>query len=490
MVGKAYKTLVSGVLVAASAFGLSACNLEPESAYDIAVKYGGFQGTQQEWLASLNGSNGKDAESPTIDDIYASWVQKEGNEGKTFNEFLNEYLSVEYNENNNTEQIAHNLASAVSIYCGFEKISNRTSTWGYSAGSGVIYSLDKEHGNGYVVTNYHVMYESGAVDAGNGDGIAGNENIFVYLYGTTGGDYLAEKSSGGFEDTSGEAVTASYVGGSMTYDVAILQIYGDNVSDGIAEAAQFAEDGVTAGEKVYAIGNASGKGISVSAGAVSVESEYIRMTAADKSTKVNFHVLRTDSAINPGNSGGGLFNAAGELVGIVNAKSSASSTDETTIENVGYALPASDVRAVVENILYNAQNGGKVYKPYFGITTQRVSSYSEWNETGDKLSVNDTLKVTAVNAGETKGLGYNVLKKDDKILSVRVIDGEGEDRVFVTLGRQSDFQNALLYVRPGDTVRIVVRRGLADKTLEFADIKASDFTDTDALSRGYLQRLQ
>lgn len=494
MAKRTVKTLICGALAATFAFGFSACSLEPESAYDIAVKYGGFQGTEQEWLASLNGADGKDAPNVTIEEIYTAWVQREGNEGKSFNEFLREYLTVDYNENNDTEQIAHNLASVVSVYCAFE--SAQTNEWSVGAGSGVIYSLDKENGVGYVVTNYHVVYESTASDFGNGAGIVDNANMFVYLYGIEGGVYLSEKIGGGFEDTSGKAVKASYVGGSMAYDVAVLKIYGDNLRDSVAEEAKFAENGVTAGEKVYAIGNASGEGISVSAGAISVESEYIRMKAADKKTWVNFHVLRTDSAINPGNSGGGLFNAAGELVGIVNAKSSASSEDETTIENVGYALPAADVRAVVKNITDYAvetggilQQAGKVYKPYLGVTLQRASAESAWDESGNKLLINETVKVSQVQAGREAGIGVRDFKVGDKILSVRVIAQNGEERVFAKLGRQADFSTALLYARAGDTIAVTVKRNMAEKTLFFSDLQESDFVEADEFAKKNLVRL-
>ena len=494
MTKSSIKTLICGVLAATATFGFSACSLEPESAYDIAVKYG-YQGTEQEWLASLNGSDGKDAENVTIDDIYASWLKKDGNEGKSFDDFLKEYLSVDYNQNNNTKQIAHNLNSVVSIYCGFKTTTtgwNPTTSWGLSAGSGVIYSLDKENGNAYIITNYHVVYDADKAAENKGNGIVENDNIFVYLYGIVGVDFLSPGTSG-YTDTSGKAIKATYVGGSMAYDIAVLKVGGgDNLKSSEAEAATFAKNGVTAGEKVYAIGNASGKGISVSMGAVSVESEYIMMNAADKSTKVSFHVLRTDSAINPGNSGGGLFNAAGELVGIVNAKSSASSSDETTIENVGYALPASDVGAVAANIIEYAKDGniGAVYKPYFGMKTQVESAESDWNETGDKLEVNEKLRVASVTTTSNgAGLAAGKLETGDKILAVRVIGADGEDKISVTLGRRADFNNALLYARAGDTIEVTIKRGLNKQTVKFENLQKKDFVEADEFAKEKLVRL-
>lgn len=501
MIKRAIKMLICGALAATAAVSSAACSLEAESAYDIAVKYGGFQGTEQEWLASLKGADGKDADSVTIDDIYESWLKKDGNAGKTFNEFLSEYLTVDYNENNDTEQIAHNLNSVVSIYCAFRTQTSSskpgyyggtTTSWALSAGSGVIYSLDRENGNAYIITNYHVVYESGAMNEGNGEGIVGNDNIYLYLYGIVGIDYMKGSSSSGYSESSDKAIKATYVGGSMAYDIAVLQVSGDAVlQNSTAEAATFSKNGLTAGEKVYAIGNASGEGISVSMGIISVESEYISMYAADGSTKVSFHVLRTDAAINAGNSGGGLFNAAGELVGIVNAKTNYTS-DGTSVENEGYALPISDVGAVAANIVDNAteNNKGAVYKAYFGITTEVTSSESEWNDAGDKLEINEVLRVSEVKTtSSTAGLGSGVFETGDKILSVRVIGSDGEDKISVTLGRRSDFNNAILYARAGDTIEVVVRRGLEKMTLKFENLKSSDLVEADAFAKGTLSRL-
>lgn len=84
---RTFKTLICAALAGISVLGFSACNLEAQTAYDVAVK-NGFVGTEQEWLKSLQGSNGKDGKSPTIEEIFASWKQQSGNEDKSFDEFL------------------------------------------------------------------------------------------------------------------------------------------------------------------------------------------------------------------------------------------------------------------------------------------------------------------------------------------------------------------------------------------------------------------
>ena len=60
------------------------------------------------------------------------------------------------------------------------------------------------------------------------------------------------------------------------------------------------------------------------------------------------HLLQTNAAINPGNSGGGLFNDQGELIGIVNAKSSGSN-----IEGLGFAIPIDRAKDVITNLIEN-----------------------------------------------------------------------------------------------------------------------------------------
>lgn len=504
---KPFKRMICAAVAVVTVLGASACSLEPLSAYDIAVKYQGFQGTESEWLDSLKGSDGTDASSPTIEEIYSAWASQPENEGKSFNDFLSAYLSVSYNENNDTQQIAQNLTSAVSVYCGMWAYNSEDNKyeWGIGAGSGVLFDVD-ENGNAYVITNYHVVYESTAKNGvkvdkkyDNGDTIVDNSNIFLYLYGIVGYDYLASKADGsGYKDVSDCAIAARYVGGSMAYDIAVLQIEGDEtlkdaVQNGVATSAKFAQDGVTVGEKVYAVGNASGEGLAVSVGAVSVESETLAMYAADNKTPVNFHVLRTDTAINPGNSGGGLFNASGELVGIVNAKS-VSSSSGTAIENMGYALPISDVAAVADAIVYYAKatgSKGTVYKPYFGITPKSVTAESSWNDAKDALIVTETVKLDSVAelGSKSAGLGATQFQKGDRLTAVKLSASTGETKQEIVIRNVYDFTRALLWSRPGDTLEISVKRGNADLTLTFENLNASDFISADMQIKGVLVRL-
>ena len=156
--------LLSGLL-AFSAVGLGGCAI---SAYDIAVQ-NGFTGTEQEWLASLQGADGKDAPAITVRDLYDAAIA-DGSFNGTFNEFLMQYLTLDVPTNNNVETLANNLMSTVSIYTSFEvKNEDNTANKGTkivcSAGSGVIIDLDKKNGNAIVITNYHVVYDYEALSS-------------------------------------------------------------------------------------------------------------------------------------------------------------------------------------------------------------------------------------------------------------------------------------------------------------------------------------
>lgn len=107
---------------------------------------------------------------------------------------------------------------------------------------------------------------------------------------------------------------------------------------------------VMVGEEVVAIGNPLGTlGGSVTNGIVSALDRDIIIDGT------TYHLLQTNAEINPGNSGGGLFNAEGQLIGIVNAKS----TGEN-VEGLGFAIPISDAVAIMTDLLEKGYVAGRV----------------------------------------------------------------------------------------------------------------------------------
>ena len=194
----------------------------------------------------------------------------------------------------------------------------------------------------------------------------------------------------------------------MTYDIAVLKVTNSQVlKNSNATQAEIATQDFYAGDTAVAIGNPEGEGISATSGIVSVDSEYLTMTGADEQTQVTFRVLRIDTAVNSGNSGGGLFNADGQLIGIVNAK-----VVDTTVENIGYAIPYTIAVNVADNLIRNHNLNGtcSVQKATFGIYLEIADSIAEYNAETKKTQIVQTIKVQSVTEGsiaESAGLLAN-----------------------------------------------------------------------------------
>ncbi len=232
-------------------------------------------------------------------------------ENVTVNGGDNYNITINSNENSNLLAAAKGLLSAVSIESNFDITktyapsifgsggTKKTEEKAY--GSGVIYNLDKDLGSAYIITNYHVVYMKGSDTANDV-----SDEIYVYLYGQEYPEY---------------AISAEFIGGSMNYDIAVLKVTNSDVlRKSKAAAAEFADSNETSIlDTAIAIGNPEALGISATVGAVNVDSEYITMTSLDETGYISLRVLRIDTAVNGGNSGGGLYNAAGKIIGIVNA---------------------------------------------------------------------------------------------------------------------------------------------------------------------------
>jgi serine protease Do len=164
------------------------------------------------------------------------------------------------------------------------------------AGSGVIISKD-----GHIVTNNHV--------------IDGASTIHVRL-------------------TDGTTFEAQLVGADQATDLAVLWV---NSAEPLPEANLGCSADLIVGESVFAIGNPLGSlGGTVTDGIISATERTIMVDGVDMA------LLQTNAAVNPGNSGGGLFNMAGQLIGVVNAKSSADD-----VEGLGFAIPVDTAYEVI-----------------------------------------------------------------------------------------------------------------------------------------------
>lgn len=190
------------------------------------------------------------------------------------------------------------------------------------AGSGVILSKD-----GLIVTNHHVIDEA--------------DTIKVRL-------------------NNGEEYDATLIASDAQSDLAVLRISADNLQPAVVGDSST----LKVGEDVVAIGNPLGSlGGTVTEGILSALDREI--TIDDQ----KMTLLQTSAAINPGNSGGGLFNAKGELIGIVNAKSSGSG-----IEGLGFAIPVNEMKSVVEDLVETGKVQGRLA---LGIRYYEISSVQQ-----------------------------------------------------------------------------------------------------------------
>ena len=344
-------------------------------------------------------------------------------------------ITIENNGNQNLVAAAKSVLSAVRINANFETsyMHSSTSKQYSSGGAGVIYKLDKASGNAYVITNYHVIYDSKA----NTKNHISND-ISLYLYG---------------QESAAYAIPASYVGGSMTMDLAVLKVERSAVlAASNAVAATIADsDEVSILDTAIAIGNPASGGLSATVGCINVDSEYIEITGADGVSTIKLRLFRIDTAVNNGNSGGGLFNDRGELVGIVNAKMSSS-----TVDNIGYAIPSNIAKYVADNIIHYC-DGTTVENPYkykFGVTIESDELYTVYDEQTGKVYKRETVKVSDIIAGS---IGAEIFKVGDVIKSI-TIDGVRYEinRSFVLIDCMYNiYENSTVTVeieRDGETV--------------------------------------
>lgn len=335
------------------------------------------------------------------------------------------------------EAINTSVLSVVSVYSEgrVESGTNNMTATSYSAGSGVIYKLDKETGDAYIITNYHVVYDENYTTSND---IA--SKIVVELYGSEG-TYVESDFFGNSSFVYGsQAIECEYVGGSLEYDLAILKIENsDLLKNSDAKQVSICEEPAHLGQTTIAIGNPLGYGISATTGIVSVESEYIQYSDF---YDVVIRCIRTDAPINSGNSGGGLFDEKGRLLGIVNA-------GKDDAENMGDAIPANLVTNVVENILYQYENNGKqkLYVYDFGAEVSGYNSTAVYDEEVGLTFIKEDIIVDSVSGDAAENLQVG-----DKIVSVKHNEKD------IEFSRAFEFEEFLLDIRSGDQFDITVVR--------------------------------
>lgn len=277
-----------------------------------------------------------------------------------------------------------------------------------SAGSGFILSKD-----GYILTNYHV--------------VKGAETVTVTTYG-------------------GDEYSASYIGGEEDYDIAVIKVEAQDLQPvTLGDSAT-----LNVGDHVLAIGNPLGElTFSMSGGMVSCVDRAINVDGTP------FNMIQTDTSINPGNSGGPLFNQYGEVVGIVSAKYSQSSNG-TTVEGLGFAIPMNDVFSMVKDIM---ANGYVSNRAYLGITPQTMTENWAAQYHYDVTSGVFITYVEPDSAADKAGL-----KMGDVITKVDGTDVKSVEDLNLAKKKYSAGDAATLEVyRPDGTVTVEITWGAAPK---------------------------
>ena len=295
-----------------------------------------------------------------------------------------------------TEQVADLVSPSVVVITTEQVVYSQWSWYGQNqvesgAGSGVIISSD-----GYILTCAHVVDGASSITVTIGDK-----------------DY-----------------TATLVGEDTTSDIAVIKID----ADGLTPATVGNSDSLKVGQSVMAVGNPLGElGGTVTGGMISALNRSV--TIQGSSSVNTMSLIQMDASVSPGNSGGGLFNMNGELIGIVNAKSSSSDA-----EGLGFAIPINDAIKVAQELL---ENGYVTGRPYLGITYLAVTDA----QTASQLGVNayGVYVVEVVKGGPAEKAG---LQAGDRIVSV---DG-------TEIASKDDLGTLMQKHAAGDTLSITIAR--------------------------------
>lgn len=366
----------------------------------------------------------------TVQDLFDRYKEEYG-DSISYEEFLAKYLTL--NADPSEAVVGKGLLSSFEIYS-----SNRSSS---STGSGVLYAVNEEKNDAYIVTNYHV----------------------TYITNTYGGGSVATQITCSLYGSAQTEFACTYMGGSAASDIALLRVSLSDikaVNEGVKPVTL--ASGYTVGETVYAIGNAEGEGISATKGIVSVDSEDIYMEV--DGTRRTHRAMRIDAAIYHGNSGGGLFNSNGELVGITNGG------DEDD-QNINYAIPLPVVKGTADNILHYYANSSSssmlgAYKITLGVTVESQNPRYVYDELAGKGHIEETLVVSTVN---TRSVASSMGLETQDILTELIVN----DTSF-PLTRSYNIYDALLTVRAGDKVSVKYTRAGEDRTSSVYTVTKSD----------------
>jgi serine protease Do len=258
----------------------------------------------------------------------------------------------------------------------------------------------------------------------------------------------------------GTTYPARAIGTDETNDLAVLKVEAKNLP--VAPLGD--SNNLLVGEWAIAIGNPYGFMLgnsepSVTMGVISGVGR--NLVAHGEGPSAYFDMIQTDASINPGNSGGPLVNADGEVIGV---NSSIYSTSGGSI-GLGFAIPINRARRVAEDLL----NHGRVRRPWIGVQLEQLRTQNP--------------RDLIVRGAQIAGVAPSSPAEQAGIRTGDFIVRLGE-RV---IRNRFDWEAALLDLRVGDRVPLVVRRGSRDLPLT---VTIADLPEVSAPKVEVLKELQ
>jgi serine protease Do len=235
-----------------------------------------------------------------------------------------------------------------------------------------------------------------------------------------------------FQD--GKEVKGKVIGKDQPTDLALIKV---NTDPANLHPVTFADsDKVRVGDPVIAIGSPFGLGDTVTAGIVSAEHRVLGVGRYD-----NF--LQIDAPINRGNSGGPTFDLQGQVIGVNTLIHSPNGGSV----GIGFAIPSNEVKQIVADLEAN----GRVERGWLGVHIQGIDQ-----DLAQGLGLKNTNGAVVADVNQDGPAARAGFERGDVILKY---DGKPVDRV-------TDLTRLVADTKAGDTVKVVVWRENAEKTLD------------------------
>jgi S1-C subfamily serine protease len=281
-----------------------------------------------------------------------------------------------------------------------------SSAGGSGTGSGVV--ID---GNGYVLTNNHVVSEVA----------------------TSGSGTLRVR----FNDQS--AADARIAGRDPKTDLAVLKVD----KPGLTVAALGDSSKIAVGDPVIAVGSPLGLASTVTSGIVSALDRPVRLGGdsgtSGSDTNAVINAIQTDASINPGNSGGALVDAAGAVIGINSAIATLSTgSGQSGSIGLGFAIPINEARAIAQQLIRT----GKVQHATLGVTARSVTDGARDGALVESVAAGSAAASAGIKAGDV------ITRVGDRLV------GGSDDLVVQVRTRNVGEKVELTYVRGGRTTKV------------------------------------